>query len=144
IKVGLPQGKFSAFPDKQHAWLREILSGVSEIVILFGQADSLPEGSEDVIIKSTMAVYGFLQLGSNQEVPAQTQTYLISKAVCLEAKLLIGSVIDMCKGEKQLDDVGAKYMTFLELLLAEAGEDLPASYRELMSQVAKIGRSYHA
>ncbi|KAG9120519.1 hypothetical protein FRC07_003948, partial [Ceratobasidium sp. 392] len=144
IKTGLAQGKLSAFPNKQHAWLREIMRGVSEIAILFDQADSLPEGSEVVIIQSTMAVYGFLQLGSNQEVSAQTQTYLISKAVCLEAKLLIGNVIDMCRRNKQLDDVRAKYVSFLQLLLAEAGEDLPASYRELMNQVAKIGRSYHA
>ncbi|KAG8777154.1 hypothetical protein FRC12_000520 [Ceratobasidium sp. 428] len=143
IESCLTQDKLSVFPDKQHNWLLEISKGVSEIAVLFSQADGLPEGSEVVVIQSMMAVYGFLELGSNPQVSPKTQTYLISKAVCREARLLVDDVIELCKGKKKLNEVEAKYEAFLQLLVGEAGEEVPTSYYELMKQVAKIGCSYH-
>ncbi|KAG8796625.1 hypothetical protein FRC12_013617 [Ceratobasidium sp. 428] len=142
-KNRLTKGKLSAFPDKQHNGLREISKGVSEIGASFSQANSLPEGSEVVVIQSMMAVYGFLELGSNPQVSPKTQTYLISKAVCQEARSLVDDVIELCKGKKKLNEVEAKYEAFLQLLMDEAGEEVPTSYYELMKQVAKIGCSYH-
>ncbi|KAG8718567.1 hypothetical protein FRC09_012458 [Ceratobasidium sp. 395] len=143
IKSRLTQDKLSVFPDKQHDRLYEILKEVSEVAVLFSQADNLPEGAEVVVIQSIMAVYGFLELGSNPQVSPKTQTYLISKAVCQEAKLLVGDIVELCEGNKQVNEVEAKYEAFLQLLVGEAGEEIPTSYYELMKQVAKIGCSYH-
>ncbi|KAG8725237.1 hypothetical protein FRC09_004888 [Ceratobasidium sp. 395] len=142
-KSCLTQDKLSVFPDKQHDWLHEILKRVSEVAVFFGQADNLPEGSEVIVIQSMIAVYGFLELGSNPQASSKTQTYLISKAVCQEARLLVDDVIELCKGEKKLNEVEANYEAFLQLLAGEAGEEIPTSYYELMKQVAKIGSSYH-
>ncbi|QRV99747.1 hypothetical protein RhiJN_27766 [Ceratobasidium sp. AG-Ba] len=144
IKRHLNQNIALEFPKKMHALLGEISRGAQDIQQIFKDTHQLPDSWDVLAVKSVMAIYGLIKLGSNQSIDLETRRFFKQDKPWMTAKSLLAGALGYFNGKGDKTQVIQLYDDFLKEFLGGPVEGIPASYYELLKTVGKIGRSYHA
>ncbi|KAG8794219.1 hypothetical protein FRC12_000166 [Ceratobasidium sp. 428] len=121
--------------------LGELSTKIKVVEKLFWNHRTLTPSAETLIIKSMMAIYGFMELATNKGFDSDIEGGSKAGGLLLSARNLLSGIIKFGDGGLKQQDVFSLYQTFSNQLAGDI-DRLPDSYFQIMKSLADTGMPY--